>query len=126
MEELLVVILQFIVEVGFEVLANLPLEWVPERATRGRAPAMLGWLFVGGCVGWLSTLVLRHTMIHLPALRLLNIVIAPVVSGLVASAWGDLRERRGRRRRASHDHHFWRSFAFTLGLVLMRFAYAAR
>ena len=126
MEELLVVVLQFIVEVGFEVLANLPLEWVPERPASGRTKVVLAWLFVGGCVGWLSTLVLRQTMIHVPALRLLNLLIAPLVSGLVASAWGDLRERRGRRRRASHDHHFWRSFAFTLGLVLMRFAYAAR
>jgi hypothetical protein len=60
----------------------------------------------------------------MPALRIVNLVSAPVASAFISQAIA--------RRRSRHNpfitprNHFWQSFWFTLGIVAVRFAYAVR
>ena len=128
MEELLVVLLQFLFEFALNVLANVPFDW-PSRNRHTPEPDTIGlrcflW-FCGGCLlGGVSMLALKHTFISLAALRMLNLVIAPLTSACLS--------QRIAQRRARHNpnivprNHFWQAFWFTLGLVLVRFAYATR
>lgn len=128
MEELLIIVLQFLFELALNVLANIPFDW-PSRNRRRPEPERIGWWcvfwFIGGCViGYISLFFLRQTLISVGALRMLNLLIAPLASASLSQAIA--------RRRAQTNYnivprnHFWQAFWFTLGLVLVRFAYAAR
>lgn len=84
MEELLVVILQFLFEFTLNVLGNWPFDWVtrnrstPEPELTSKSGIL--W-FIGGCVLAAVTLPLwSHALIKLPYLRMLNVVLAPVAS----------------------------------------------
>ena len=58
------------------------------------------------------------------ALRIANLVLAPVASAFISQAIA--------RRRSRHNkfiiprNHFWQAFWFTLGIVTVRFAYVVR
>lgn len=128
MEEVLIVVLQFLFEFLLEVLGNIPFDW-PSRNRSTPEPEgivlrCLLW-FCGGCLlAGLSLLVVRQTMIGVDLLRIANLVLAPVSSAFVSQAIA-------RRRARSNPfivprNHFWQAFWFTLGMVLIRFAYAAR
>ena len=128
MEEVLIVVLQFLFEFILEVLGNIPFDW-PSKNRRTPEPAGIVlrcflW-FCGGCVlAGMSLLVVGHTMIAFDVLRIANLVLAPLSSALVSQAIA-------RRRARSNPfivprNHFWQAFWFTLGMVLIRFAYASR
>ncbi len=128
MEELLVVILQFLFEFLVDVFANIPFDW-PSRNRRTPEPESIGWWcflwFIGGCVlGAMSLLVLGYTLIHIGALRIVNLAIAPLAAASLSQAIAIRRAKTNSNLRPRN--HFWKAFWFTLGLVLVRFAYAAR
>ena len=128
MEELLVIIIQFLFELILNVLINIPFDWPSRNRSTPEPDGIVGvcmlW-FGGGCLlGGISILVFKHTLIALAALRILNVVAAPV-----GSAYLSKRIAIGRSRENPNIHprnHFWQAFWFTLGLVLIRFAYASR
>ena len=124
MEDLLIALLQAVFEFALEVLSNVPLGWPRGAEPRSLPRACFGW-FVAGCVlGMVSVWLLRRTWIPFPSLRIANLVLAPLTSAYVAQSIA-------RRRSTPYNlvvprNHFWRSLWFTLGLVLVRFAYASR
>lgn len=128
MEEILIVILQFLFEFILNVLGNIPFDWPSQNRTKpepeGISLRCFLW-FCGGCaLAGLSLLIVKHTMIDVAALRVVNLVFAPVSSAFISQAIA--------RRRARDNpfiiprNHFWQAFWFTLGLVIIRFAYASR
>jgi hypothetical protein len=128
MEELLIIIIQFLFELILNVLINIPFDW-PSRSRHTPEPdrivgVCMLW-FGGGCLlGGISLLVLKHTLIALAALRILNVVAAPLGSAYLSQS---IASRRARDNPYIHPrNHFWQAFWFTLGLVLIRFAYASR
>ncbi len=131
MEDILVLILQALFEFIVEGLSYSSLDWSRDR-TAGRAAREAESLF-SSCVLWfifgcalaaVSLLVFRHTLIAVPALRVANLVAAPLTSAYLAQF---LAGRRARRNRTINPRHrFWQAFWFTLGLVLIRFVYASR
>lgn len=128
MEELLIVILQFLFEFVMNVLANLPFDW-PSRTRKVPEPSAITLLcllwFAGGCLlAWTSLLVVRHTLIAIPELRVANLLLAPVASAYLSRAIAE--RRSGLNPNIVPRNHFWQAFWFTLGLVLVRFAYATR
>jgi len=115
-------------EFAIDVPAYAPLDWLfdwrdfPEP--RALWLACLLW-FAGGCVlAWLSILLLTHTFIALPALRVANLAIAPIASAFLSQALA--RRRKKKNAAIVPRNHFWQSFWFTLGLVTVRFAFAVR
>lgn len=127
MEELLTVILQFVLELLLEALANLPFDWPSRKRSEPESDPPLRrcllWCGGGALLGGVSLLLLPHSLIQLPALRIANLLLAPLLSGAVS--WR-LTQRRSRRNGNLLPHnHFWQAFGFTLGLVAVRFAYAS-
>ncbi|MBV1775507.1 hypothetical protein KSF73_07230 [Burkholderiaceae bacterium DAT-1] len=128
METLLILILQGAGEFLLNVLAAIPFEWAAARHTtedKGQASAHCAfWSILGGVVGGLSLLILPLTAIHWPALRIANLLLAPLLSGYVARTLA-LR-RAANQSDIQPRYHFWYAFCFTLGLVVIRFVFAGR
>lgn len=128
MEELLIVVIQFLFEFVLNVLGNLPFD-LPSKNRTTPEPESIAlpcflW-FCGGCaLAGISLLVFKHTFITVAPLRLVNLALAPLVSAYISQAIA--------ARRATANpfiiprNHFWQALWFTLGLVLIRFAYATR
>ena len=127
MEELLIAVVQFALEFCFDVLVNLPFDWPSKhrdsREPEGRwAPNFL-W-FCGGCaLAGLSLLLVRHTMIPYPQLRIANLLLAPLFSAYLSQIIAH--HRTETNEFIVPRNHFWQAFWFTLGLVLIRFIYAS-
>jgi hypothetical protein len=78
----------------------------------------------GGVVGALSLLFASHLLIHSAPLRVVNLIVAPIVSGglsYLIAVW-----RRTRGARTCPRTHFWTAFWFVLAFGAVRLAYAAR
>jgi hypothetical protein len=127
MEEFLIVLLQLVAELVFDVLAYWPFDWSFSRrsAKPDGIAAACGLLFLtGGVLAAFSLLIVSHTIISIGAFRILNLILAPIGSGLIFSSVAR------RRRRATEGivprDHFWMAFCFTLGWVAVRFAFATR
>jgi len=127
-EDFIVILIQFIVEFVFNVLANLPFDWPSRGRTTPEPDNMIGvyllWLLAGGSLAGISLLIVPRTFIMLPSLRIANLALAPIVAGFLSFSIA--------KRRAEMNpfivprHHGWQAFWFTLGLVAIRFAYAGR
>jgi hypothetical protein len=127
MEEIVIIVLQFLFEFFFEVLSG-GVDW-PFTSRDHREPASLvvsafQWLLGGCLLAGVSVLLFKHTLIRGPALRIANLVLAPIASAYLARY---LAHRRGTRAGSIIPRtRFWQAFWFTLGLVSLRFAYASR
>jgi hypothetical protein len=128
MEEIVALLVQFIFEVGLQLLGSLGVDFLTaSRSQDEKENAGCGWLVlfavVGGICGGLSLLAAPHLFLPNLALRIANLIIAPVVAGalsyLVARyVWTS--------RQLMATHHFWRGFWFALAFGLVRFASAHR
>jgi hypothetical protein len=128
MEELIVVVFQFVIEFTLNVLGHLPIDWpskhrkTPERETL-RALCFI-WLVAGGLLGGLSLLFIDYALLQPTWLRLANLLISALASAFLAQLVAS--------RRAQTNpfivprNHFWYGFWFSLGVAFIRFAYAAR
>jgi hypothetical protein len=132
MEELLIVVLQGLFEVLLDVLSYLPFDLSrsasPSSSTRRDTDDLLAgcflW-FMGGCVaGGLSLLVFDRSFLPTRKLRIANLVAAPVMAGFVSRTIARRREARGAF--ADPRRSFWQAFSFSLGVVLVRFAWGLR
>jgi hypothetical protein len=129
MEDLIIAILQAVFEFILEVFSYSPLDWWPSRSrtsweSDGIMYKCFVWFVIGCGLACISMLFLKRTWIAWSAFRIANLVLAPIVSAFISQAIA--------RRRSLHNpsivprNHFWHAFWFTLGVVSVRFAYAAR
>jgi hypothetical protein len=126
MEELLIVIVQFLFEFILDVLLNIPFDW-PSRNRDSFEPESIWatcflWFLGASFLGWLSLFFFEHTWIAYPGLRIANLVVAPIVSGAISQAIAIRRAQRNPY--LVPRNHFWQAYWFTLGFTLVRFAYA--
>ena len=125
MEEVLVVVFQIFFEVVLQSLGWLPLEFSSRSDRGGRG---CGWLVlhavVGGLAGFVSALVFPNLLLPFAALRVANLIVAPLVVGGLGYLFARWRQARGRA--ADGWAHFWHGFLFALMFGLARFAFAAR
>lgn len=128
MEELLIVIIQFLFEFTLDVIGNIPFDWPSSNRTTPEPKSIFLRCFLGFCGGCLlagvSLLVVKHTFISVSALRIANLMLAPVASAFLSKAIAIHRARANAF--IIPCNHFWQAFWFTFGLVLTRFAYASR
>ena len=128
MEELLIVIIQFLFEFVLNVLSNIPFDWPSRNRTTPEPEGISLRCFMGFCGGCLlagvSLLIAKHTIIAISGLRIANLVLAPVASAVLSKSIASHRARDNPF--IIPRNHFWQAFWFTLGLVLIRFAYASR
>lgn len=128
MEESLIVIVQFILEVLFELLSCLPwdeiLDALPFPSKLDIVSRCLLSLVAGAIVGAISLHLFPRTVFRYSALRIGGVVVTPIFSGHLARSAAQRRLRRGVV--TAPGEHFACSYSFTLALVLIRFAYGVR
>jgi hypothetical protein len=132
LEELLIVILQFLAELLVELFLWCPWDffiwWGERKSEPGRRPSGAGLLIagfvLGSMMGGVSLLIQTATMLKHELARLLNLLITPAASGLAALGLARARLRRGRR--TDPKAHFWFAIFFAAAFLLVRFTWAER
>jgi len=128
MEEILIAVIQFLFEFTLDVLSDIPFEWMSKNRTtpepEGIVMPCIVWFFAGCLLAGISLLVVSHTVIAISGLRMTNLVLAPVASACLSQSIAAHRSKGNPYIVPSN--HFWQAFWFTLGLTLIRFAYASR
>ncbi len=128
MEELLVVLVQIVVEVAVQAIVYLPFDFSFYRSEGAGDSGACGWvvlyLVLGSACGGLSVLVAPHVLLPSPALRLVNLVVAPLAAG--GLSWAISRRRRARGTAIDPPIHGLYAFVFALAFAAVRLAYAAR
>ena len=111
---------EFIVQILLEALAEAGLHAMAEPLRKPPNPwlAALGYLLFGTLVGGASVLVFPHNMVPEPW-RITNLLVTPVAAGVMMSALGAWRERRGQSR--IRIDRFSYGYLFAFGLALVRF-----
>ncbi len=125
MEELIIIVIQFVVEVVGQALVQIPFDCITRNPKKPEEDSL--WRYVlflsgGSAVGWGSVGILPRTMLHLSGLRIANLVLAPMVAAAVARLIASSRSKRNPF--IEPKVHGWSAFWFTLGLAAIRFAYA--
>lgn len=120
MEEILILIIQFLVEVIAPVLVELPFDWIARKST---SDSVFHYFFyiatfaIGGLIGGLSVWLFPHSMIHWQWLRCANLILAPLLSYTLSTR---LAKARGSPYATGQARL---AFMFTFGLVAIRLAY---
>lgn len=126
MEEILVIIIQFLFEVVLNSILNIPFDW-PSKNRLTPEPdyiwiACVLWFLCASLLGWVSLIFFKHTLIAIAGLRIANLILAPLLSAFISKVIAT--------KRAENNHfivpnnHYWQAFWFTLGFTMVRFAYA--
>ena len=125
MEELLIPLLQVFIEIFLEFLIYFGLDVATVRDDRGQLNGFsLSVIFavIGGLLGGLATWIHPHTVLPFAWLRIANLIVGPLVAGLLSAWIASWRQRRGRQR--DPVLHFFMAFSFVLGYNLVRLAFA--
>ena len=125
MEEIVVLIFQFVIEVGIQIFGGLGLDLAASRRSDDKSEAGCGWVVVfavvGAIFGGLSLLVAPNLMLPNMGLRIGNLVVSPLIAGGVSYLVA-----KNMRSSGPADEHFWRGFLFAFAFGVVRFAYAHR
>jgi hypothetical protein len=127
MEDLIIAILQGVFEFILEIFSYTPFDFFPDwkwRESDSLWERCFSWFIIGCGLAVISMLFLKRTWISHPALRIANLVTAPIISALISEAIARCRSRHNED--IIPRNHFWQAFWFTLGIVTVRFAYAVR
>ncbi len=132
MEDLLIIILQVLGQIIFELFAYLPWDWIwyavpfdwEEDDSWRKWLAAIFSLIIGILLGWASLHFFPDVMVKWGWLRIAFLVISPLGSGMIAREVAQWRKERN----SSVDpmFHFWIGLCFSVGLVWVRFAFAHR
>ena len=124
MEELLIAIVQFLFEVFLQSLVSVPFDFCPRRdyPDLDRVWLTVIAFAVGVACGAGSIALVPHSYLHQPWLRIASLIASPFLAGAIAWCVAEL--RISYKPFLVSRHHFWYAFTFTLGLSLVRFAYA--
>jgi hypothetical protein len=127
-EEFLVVLIQFVIEVLIDFLIYLPFGWPAGRAApeddRSGCGLLGLYLVLGGVVGGVSLLVAPRLLLHAPELRVANLFVAPVAAG--GCGWALASWRRSRGAVVNPTTHLWTGSLFVLAFGAVRLAYGGR
>jgi hypothetical protein len=115
-ELLLQIVLEALAELGFHSLAE------PLRKTPNPWLAALGYALFGAVAGGLTLLAFPAHLTPTGSLRLVNLIVTPVLAGMLMVAFGAWRSRRGER--VMRIDRFSYGYLFALALALVRFQFA--
>jgi len=115
--------LEVLLEFAAEGILDLALRAVGEvfKSFRNAGPviASVGYTLLGALAGGLSLLIFPHPLVHPSRLHGINLLVSPIVTGLVMSLIGSTLSRRGKK--VTQIESFGYGFAFAFGMALIRF-----
>ena len=132
MEELLILLLQLAIELGFQLLGSCDLiDLLPFRSkfqdpidADGCIGISFAFLLLGALCGLIVNVVHNKVLIPFAWLRIANLIAGPLLSGGISYLLAV--------RRSAHAPdikpwtRFWFGFSYTLAFVVIRFAYGTR
>ena len=123
MEEILVLIIQFILEALFNILTIFPWElpfYRGERAEDNNTILRCLYSFLFGLfLGFVSLLASHKSLISMSYLRIANLFISPFLAGWLSETIAKLVHRK--KDDVWPKRHFWYAFWLCLGYVMVRF-----
>jgi hypothetical protein len=126
MEEIIALIFQFVIEVGLQIFGGAAIDAAESRRSKDKGEAGCGWILLfavfGGITGGLSLLVAPNLLLPNMGLRIANLVVSPLIAGLMSYLAAKHLFSDGR----DADQHFWRGCMFAFAFGVVRFAYAHR
>ncbi|NNE67465.1 MAG: hypothetical protein HKN33_12940 [Pyrinomonadaceae bacterium] len=126
-EFLFAIFLEFILELFFVVLVDVSIHGpggsIRNFFAKSAVIEATGYILIGLMLGGVSVLVFPDSFIGHQDLRLLNLIITPVLAGLVMMSIGALRTRKGQDLIRLDSFLYGALFAFSIAIV--RFALAA-
>jgi hypothetical protein len=131
MEDFLILLLQAVGEILFELFAWWPWDWFwywgpSEREDRlgpNWTAAVLS-VGMGALLGWASLYVFPAVLVKWAWLRVTLLFVSPVASGFMSREMA--RWRQEKNALIQPNIHFWIGLGFSVGFVWMRFAFAHR
>ena len=120
-EVLLEGLLQIVLEIGAEAGLRTLGEPFVDREKRNPFLAALGYFVFGAMLGGLSLLVFPDSFVRSERFHGINVIITPVLAGLVMALIGRLRERKGQE--ILRLDSFAYGFIFALPMAIIRFLY---
>jgi len=122
-EEFLVVLIQFVLDVLAQAAISIPFDFCPRRDfPNSRVTYVILAVVGGGLCGAASLHFFPNSPLHYSWLRIASLAASPLIGGYFGYVVAEVRSGLGRELN-SRDH-FWYAFAFTLGLAVIRFEYA--
>lgn len=118
------IIFEIILQLIFEIFAEMVEHKVAKKYNRKRAsPLMagLGYILMGAIAGGLSLLIMPHSLINDETLRIANLMITPVMAGIVMATIGRWRDNRDQD--LMRLDHFWYGYLFALSMAVVRFVW---
>ncbi|MEQ7873816.1 hypothetical protein ABDK56_07395 [Sphingomonas sp. ASV193] len=124
LEYLFQILGEILIQALFELLAELGLHGARDlfRRSTNRFASTVLFIVWGSAAGGVSLLVLPHSAIHDPTLRLVNLLVTPILVGAAMVLIGRARAKRGQDL-VGLDR-FGYAFAFALSMGLVRYAWA--
>jgi hypothetical protein len=125
LEEIIIVIIQFLVEVVAQALVDIPVDCATRNPKKPEEESFVRYfLFLvgGGLVGWCSIALFPRTMLHQTVLRIANLVLSPIIAAAIARSIAIY--KRPKNPFIEPKIHAWSAFWFTLALAAVRLAYA--
>jgi hypothetical protein len=120
-------LLEILLQLLFEILAEFGLRSVREAMRPSTPPQPLlglaGYIVLGGLLGGVSVWLFPHKFAVPIWLQVANLVVSPVVMGLVMVGVG--RWRASRNQQAILLHKFWFGLVLAMIFALVRFRFAA-
>jgi hypothetical protein len=133
MEELILALLSGAAELVIEVV----FQWIAEaiimliirsvrnvaRESKTISPilAAAGYLLLGVGFGAVSVLFFPHPLVHPSKVHGINLLVSPLITGLIMSQIGNMRRREGED--AIRIESFGYGFTFALGVAAIRFLF---
>ena len=115
---------EFMLQFLFEALTDIGFDWFDKTATRAPRPILsaLGFLLLGTVAGGISLLIMPHSMLTTPSLRVINVIGTPLLVSSCMMMIGNWRATRGRE--PIKLNRFSYAYCFAVAMALVRFAYA--
>ena len=132
MEDLLLALLEFILEIVLEIAGEALLDLIMRGflflagklfEVGSPVASWVVYLGLGAVAGWVSLVPFPHPFVRPSAVHGISLLIAPIGTGLLMSFAG--RVLRSRGKKTMRIESFWFGFAFALGMALVRFLFAA-
>jgi hypothetical protein len=118
---ILEVLIPLVGEFSVEVLVYCLGEPFRARERRNAVLAGIGYYLIGLMLGGVSLLIFPQSFVRSERFHGINLLITPLVSGLVMGAFGRWRERHGKT--ILRLDSFVYGFVFAFAMALVRFVY---
>ena len=118
---ILEILIPIVGEISFEAVARCLGEPFRSRERRNAVAAGIGYFLIGLILGGVSLLIFPRSFVRSETFHGINLLITPLVSGLVMGAFGRWRERQGKT--ILRLDSFVYGFVFAFAMALVRFVY---